>query len=137
MNMLRYVLALALVMHGLGHVMGFIAAWTPTIEVGFSDAPSILWSGATVASAAGKAFGLLWLVALVGSVGAGLGLLFGHEWWRVLAVASALISLAAIVPWWNTVPAGARFGGVLFDLVIIALLLFPWGERITESLHLP
>jgi uncharacterized membrane protein YphA (DoxX/SURF4 family) len=137
MNILRYVLALALIMHGVGHVMGFIAAWTPTIEVGFSSAPSILWSGATVESAVGKAFGLLWLVACVGSVGAGFGLLFGHEWWRALAVASAFISLAAIVPWWNTVPAGARFGGVVFDLVIIALLLFPWSQRITTTFQLP
>jgi hypothetical protein len=137
MNMLRYLLALVLIMHGIGHVMGFTAAWMPSIEVGFTDAPSILWSGATVESAVGKTFGLLWLVALIASVGAGFGLLFGYEWWRALAIASAFISLIAIVPWLNTVPSGARFGAVLVDLLILLVLLFPWSEQLARTLHLP
>jgi hypothetical protein len=137
MNMLHYLLAFVLIMHGLGHAMGFIAAWTPGVDVGFTGAPSILWSGAMVESAVGKAFGLLWLVALIASVGAGYGLLFGHEWWRALAIASAFISLAAIIPWLNSVPPGAKFGGVLVDLLILVVLLLPWGEHITRMVHLP
>jgi uncharacterized membrane protein YphA (DoxX/SURF4 family) len=137
MNIVRYFLALVLIMHGIGHVMGFLAAWTPSIEVGFSTAPSIFWSGVTVESVVGKAFGLLWLVAMVASVGAGFGLLFGHEWWRALAVASAFISLAAIVPWLNTVPAGARIGAIVVDLLIIVILFLPWGDQITQALQLP
>jgi uncharacterized membrane protein YphA (DoxX/SURF4 family) len=137
MNMLRYLLALVLIMHGIGHVMGFTAAWAPNIEVGFTGVPSILWSEATVESTVGKVFGLRWLVALVASVGAGLSLLFGYEWWRALAIASAFISLAAIVPWLNTVPSGARFGALLVDLLILLVLLFPWSEQLIRTLHLP
>jgi hypothetical protein len=124
-------------MHGIGHTMGFIAAWMPTIQVGFSSAPSLLSSSMTVQSTAGKVFGLLWLVAMGSSVGAGYGLLFGHEWWRGLAIASAILSLVVIVPWLNTVPPGARFGAVIFDLLILLVLLFPWSEQLSRTLHLP
>jgi hypothetical protein len=135
--MLRYILATLLILHGLGHVMGFVAAWVPSADMGFTGAPSILWSEATVEGTVGKAFGVLWLVALVASVGAGYGLIFGYAWWRTLAIASALISLAAIVPWLNSVPPGAKFGGVLVDLLLLVILLVPWGEPLSGMLHLP
>jgi hypothetical protein len=131
--MLRTLVALVLIMHGLAHAMGFLESWT-RINVGFRDAPWVL-GGATVESAVGKAFGLLWLVAMAGWVGAGLGLLLHQEWWVPLAIASAVVSLVTILPWWNTVVDGARFGGTLVDAGMLALLLLPWYEQFQRALQ--
>jgi hypothetical protein len=58
-----------------------------------------------------------------------------QDWWRSLVVAAAFISLVAILPWWNTVTAGARTGAVLTDIVIIAALLPAWGDQIARSIQ--
>jgi hypothetical protein len=47
---------------------------------------------------------ILFAMALTGFLGAALGLLawgVPHEWWRTLAVVSAVVSLAAVVLYWN------------------------------------
>lgn len=95
--LLRYIIAMVLIGHGIGHVMGFLEAWT-TVSVGFSNQPWLLSSGITIDSPVGRAFGLLWLVAMIGFVGAGLGLLFHQAWWQPLAIAAAVISLVVILP---------------------------------------
>ena len=46
----------------------------------------------------------LFAAALIGFLGAALGLMgwgVPHDWWRTLAVVSAVISLAAVVLYWN------------------------------------
>ncbi len=132
--MLRVLVIGLLLMHGAGHIMGFLAAWTP-VPVGFSDRPWIFSEGVTMASPVGRAFSLLWLVAMVATVGAGLGLVFQQEWWKPLAVASAAVSLVAFIPWWNAAPSGSVWGAVLVDLLLIAALAFPWGEQVARALE--
>jgi hypothetical protein len=48
-------------------------------------------------------------------------------------MAGAVVSLLAIVPWWNTVVPGAK-AGALLDLVILAALLSPCKEQIVQAL---
>jgi hypothetical protein len=74
-----------------------------------------------------------WLVAGLGLVGAGLGLLFGQAWWSVLTAAAAVVSLVAILPWLRVVPPGA-WGGVFLDLLVISTLLSPWADKIVVAL---
>jgi hypothetical protein len=131
--MLMYVIALALIMHGLAHAAGFAASWSAN-SAGFSSRPSILPSGIVLHSPVGRAFGLLWLVAMVGLVGAGLGLVFHQPWWPALAIAAAVISLVAIVPWWNTVPPGAKVGAA-FDVLLVLALALPWNAPVIELLR--
>jgi hypothetical protein len=128
--MLRYVFAALLIGHGLAHMSGFIAAWTRNAS-GYSDSPWIFSDTVALQSSIGRAFGLLWLLALVGFVGAGLSLFSGQDWWPILAVSAAGISLAVIVPWWNTVPPGAWFGAA-FDVLIMFTLLLPIGDQILD-----
>lgn len=130
--MLTYVIALALIMHGLAQAAGFAASWT-THSAGFSARRAILPGGITLHSPVGRAFGLLWLVAMLGLVGGGLGLVFGQVWWPTLTLGGAVISLVAIVPWWNTVPPGAKVGAA-FDLLLIVILALPWNAQVIELL---
>jgi hypothetical protein len=129
--MLRFLIAAPFILHGLAHLSGFLRAWT-TAQVGFSDRPWLLSSGITLRSPLGRAFGLLWLIAMMALLGTGFGVLFRQAWWPLLAIVASVISLTVIAPWWNTVPPGARFGA-LFDLVVILVLLTPWKDRIVEA----
>lgn len=132
-NLVRIGIIAVLILHGIGHIMGFLESWT-SIPAGFTDAPWILSNAVTIESTVGRVWGIIWLVAGAAFVVAGVGLINHQDWWRTLVIAAAFISLIAIVPWFNTVPAGAKFGAVLVDLVVIFGLLPPWGEQVMRSI---
>lgn len=121
--MYRIIFAIPMIVHGLAHISGFLAAWT-SIDVGYSDRPWLFSTNVNLDSPIGRIFGVLWLVAAVGLAGSGLGLLLRQEWWPTVAVLAAGISLVVIVPWGQTVPPGARVGAG-FDLLIIIALQTP------------
>lgn len=131
--MVRMVMVILLLAHGVGHVMGFLDAWT-TVPVGFSDTPWFLGGDTVMDSAVGRAFGLLWLVVMLAFVAAGLGLAARQPWWPSLVVAAAVLSLAVILPWWSTVAPGARVGATLVDLGLIVLLTLPVNQFIEDAL---
>lgn len=121
--MIRLVLAVPLIGHGLAHISGFIASWTNN-DAGYGRRPWIFSSGVGLQSPLGRLFGLLWLAAAAALVAAGVGLAVEAAWWQTLAVVGALLSLVVILTWWNTVPSGAKIGAA-FDLLILMLLLTP------------
>ena len=130
--MWKYILVFVIFMHGMAHISGFIASWSK-LDTGYTDKPWIFPGNFSLHSAVGKAWGLLWILAMLGLVGTSLGIIFSQNWWPSLAMAAAVISLVAIFPWWQSVPAGAK-AGALFDILIIVVLLSPWGERIKNFL---
>ena len=130
--MWKWIAAFPLFMHGMAHLSGFVASWAKQ-DASYTDKPWIFPGGFTLHSAVGKAWGCLWLVTAIGLVSSAFGLLFAREWWPRLTLIASTLSLVAIVPWWCTVPAGAK-AGVFFDLIIIAILLSTWGERIIQAL---
>jgi hypothetical protein len=135
---MKYAVAFLFIIHGLAHVTGILGAWASG-EQGFQDEAWIFSRGITARSVVGQAWSLLWLVALIGFVGAGIGLLLGSgaestPWWPTLAIAAAAVSLAAIVPWVRVVPPGA-WAGALLDLIILVALLPPWSDQIVAALR--
>lgn len=116
--MAQTLFALALIFHGVGHVMGFLASWT-SIPQGFTDKAWVFSHGITIKSHIGRAFGLLWLAAMACSIGAGIALILDTNGWDILAVWGAVFSLVVMLPWWNTITSGARNWGSLFNLVIL------------------
>jgi len=132
LTMLKVLFAILLIMHGLAHMTGPRGFWSSGSQA-FAEKAWLFSKGVTPHSAVGWAFGLVWLVAVAGFVGAGLGLLFGQDWWPTLAVAAAVVSLVAIIPWVRVVPPGA-WAGACFDLVILVALLLPWGSQLVKAL---
>jgi hypothetical protein len=135
---MKYAVAFLLIMHGLAHVTGILGAWASG-EQGFQDEAWILSRGITARSMVGQVWSLLWLVALIGFVGAGIGILLGSgaastPWWPALTTTAAAVSLAAIVPWLRVVPPGA-WAGALLDLVILVALLPPWSDQVVAALR--
>ena len=131
--LLRYFFVVALAMHGLAHITGFIASWT-SLPAGYPEKPWVLSSSVTLQSPIGRVFGALWLVASVTLVGAAVGLVRRSEWWPGLAMAGATLSLLVILPWWNTVPPGAKIGAA-FDVLVMLALLLPLREQIMGAMR--
>ena len=121
--MLRFVIAIPMLAHGLAHLSGVLASWTSTVE-GFRDEPWLFFSATRLSDPLGRVFGLFWLAAMAVLVASGLGVVLRQPWWPTMALIGTALSLAAIVPWWRAVPLGAKLGAA-FDLILLALLLSP------------
>lgn len=133
--MWRYIVAVVLLAHGIGHIMPFMAAWTPKIsKVGFSDASWIFSGGVGVESPIGQAFALLGMVALIGFITGALGLVAYQTWWPTITVMAAAISIVTIVPWFNAWPTGNMIGALLVDVAVLVALLPPWGQQLVHAL---
>jgi hypothetical protein len=126
--MLRLILAVPLIAHGLAHISGFMASWTDN-DAGYGRGPWIFSSGIGLQSPVGRLFGLLWLAAAAALVGSGIGFALDTAWWQTAAAVGAVLSLVVILPWWNTVPSGAKIGAA-FDVLILILLLTPLKDAI-------
>ena len=131
--MIKWLVALALFMHGVGHIAFFFAAFTP-IDMQYTPQPWIFPGDVLITSPIGKAFALLWLIAMIGFIAAALGLVSGQPWWATTAVAASVISLVVIIPWWNTIDATTRTWALLADVVVIVAFAFPWRTRVIEAL---
>lgn len=73
---------------------------------------------------------MLWVAAMIGFVGAGLGLLgtvVPKELWRSLAVIAAVISLVALALFPNAFPALLnKMGAIIIDVAVLATLCVHW-----------
>ncbi len=132
MTIFTILICAALVIHGLAHLSGVLAAWDSR-GVGFNENPWIISPNVNLHDPAGRLFGFAWLFATLTLVASGFDPLYKLGLWPWLPVAGAGFSLVAIVPWWKTVPLGAKAGAV-FDLLILVLLLPPWRERVIAML---
>jgi hypothetical protein len=131
--MIRWLIAIAMLMHGVGHITFFLQAFTGS-PMGFSTAPWLLPDGFTVDSPVGKAFALLWLLAMLGFMAAAVGLVTRQEWWPALAVAAAVVSLVVLIPWWNVVVPSSRVWVLLADVVVIVAFGLPWKDQVINAL---
>jgi hypothetical protein len=108
-HMLHLLFAVMLLLHGLGHTLGFWVAVPP-------------W------------FALLWLLPGIGFLAGAWGYWQGEEWWPAIVGLSALGSLVIL-----TFPTGvlrlAPFRSALaFDLLMIALTTLPWTRQLLAGL---
>jgi hypothetical protein len=121
--MLRYLIAMALFAHGIGHLLFLTNSWG--IWKGGDEGRSWLFSGILGAGQIVEGiFVLLWLISLVGFVAVSWGYLAHQGWWLQLALVSAAISLAMIVLWWGGLVVGSAFFALVFDQAVIAVVLW-------------
>jgi hypothetical protein len=129
---LKIVVAVVLVAHGLGHVMAPQSAFVPPGAFP-STANSLVGSGLTIASPAGKALSLLWLIPLAGFLIGTYGLWTAQEWWRPVLATSAIVSIVAVLPWWNVMPTFSYLGALAVDLVVLIGVFTPWGTELARA----
>jgi hypothetical protein len=116
-KVLLYVVAGIIGVHGLIHLMGFVAYW-PLAAVAELPYKTAVAGGAWDVGAVGmKIFGVLWLIVALGFVAAVGGFFFGLSWWRPLLVGTSLVSTAIIALDWA--PA---FRGAYVNVAIVILV---------------
>ena len=138
-TILRIVVAVILFGHGIGHVVGLMGSWTEWRifpELPFNESPWIFSGDIFMQSAVGRAFGILWLIAMAGFFAAAFGLITGQSWWTTIAVIASFASLLTVIPWWNTITPVimSKWSAVLVDIVIIVALLGPWKDELLARL---
>lgn len=131
---LRIVIAVALLLHGLGHG-GALAAlpWIarkPGTDTGGWLAPRS-WLFPSLSSDAASAVAcVFWVLSLLGFVAAALafwGVLVPSEAWRALAVVSAIVSFVGIVLFFGTWPTFNTLAALGMNVaVLVALLALHW-----------
>jgi hypothetical protein len=109
-TVVRAIIAFVFAFHGVGHAMGIIPALgivnVEGLSQGFKNWSSRSW---LLTNLLGEPVSrivciVLYGAALIGFIGAALALLgwlVPHDWWRTLAVVSSVISLAALLLFWD------------------------------------
>ena len=116
--MLHTIIAIILILHGLIHLIGFVVNWKlVTIE----DIPyknSIVAGKIRVGGVGIRVIGVLWLLAAIGFVVAGIGLFVMAPWWLTLTFWMSLFSLALCIAGWPE----AQFGAYTNMIILVYLL---------------
>ncbi len=106
-----YLVAGFLIVHGIGHVGGpwlFVKSWlSPELSHG-------AWKWL---------FTAVWFVAMIGFIGAGIGVLQHQAWWRTAAIGASVVSLIASVLYIQGPPFNAAAADVI---ILVALLIARW-----------
>ncbi len=126
--MLRYVIALVLVAHGIGHSIGIMQSLRiATINPDWNGDSWLItgFAGSSVTQAVGV---LVWTAALVGFVLAAAVVVgwLPETWWAPLAVGSSLLSLAGLLAFPVAFPMTSTLGALVVDMVVLAAVL--WAD---------
>jgi hypothetical protein len=120
---IKNLLAIFLVLHGLIHLIGFVVPWKIIQTSEFPYTTTVLARKVALGAIGVRLVGLLWLLAAVLYVIAGYGLWTLAPWWQGYTLGVTAFSLVLCVIGWPE----AQFGFYI-DVVLLALLLF--GGRI-------
>jgi hypothetical protein len=116
--MIRVILALFLILHGLVHLLWFIVPWHLMTVEGLPYSTKIVAGRLDIGDSGIRFVGLLWALATLAFIVAGVGLLFSTSWWFVITVGATLFSLCLSVLAWPD----SRWSA-LIDILILAILL--------------
>jgi hypothetical protein len=133
---LRFIVAIVIIGHGIGHVVGFLGSWTKSQlglpDYAFNQSPWLLPGDIPMQSTIGKVFGVIWLVSMGAFLAAAIGLLAKQSWWPTVTVIASILSLIVVVPWWNSFTPGimSKRSAVVVDIIVLVALLSPWKDEI-------
>ena len=126
--MLNFIFGVFLLLHGLVHLLYFGQSWRL-----FELRPGMIWPDGSWAFS--KLFGdqatrilasIFCLLAAIGFVAGGLGLLLNQPWSRSVVLASAVFSTLIFILFWNResqTPGAKGAIGILINLTILVILL--------------
>jgi hypothetical protein len=124
--MLKIVVGLVLLAHGIGHSMGLLQIFkVATVNPQWHGDSWILTgvAGSTATQAVGA---ILWTIAIVGFAAVA-GVVVGWlpaAWWPPLAVVSAVVSLIGVAFFPIAFPLVSTIGAVAVDIVVLAAVLW-------------
>lgn len=131
--MVRILFGIFMILHGLVHLLYFGQS-TRRFEL----QPGMVWpDGSWVLSrfmgtdAVRNLGGILLILAAIGLVAGGIGILLGQGWWRNVTIGSAVFSAVTFLLLWDGVAKALPDKGgvaILINLaILLALLVFKWS----------
>lgn len=117
--MIRMILTIVLIVHGLVHLIGFVVPWRLVTLADFEYTTTVLAGRVDIGAAGIRVFGLLWLLATVGYVVAGMGVFTVQPWWQTLTLGVTLLSLVICI-----LGLPETVFGVLINLAILGYLFY-------------
>lgn len=125
LRIIQIILAAAVAIHGLIHMLGFAAYW-PLAKIAELPYKTSLLGGRLELGAGGmRLYSLLWLLPALGFLVAGIALAARWPFWAPLMLASVLLSIVLCILDW-----GAAFRGAWIDVAILLILGVVFGLRI-------
>ena len=126
--MVRIVIALVLMAHGIGHSIGIMQSLRiATINPDWNGDSWLItgFAGTSVTQAVGV---VVWTGALVGFLLAAAVVVgwLPETWWAPLAVGSSLLSLAGLLLFPVAFPTTSTLGALVVDLAVLAAVL--WAD---------
>jgi hypothetical protein len=120
--MWRYLLGLAMLMHGAGHILFVANAWGYWKEHGGRAYLfcTILHAGSVVEGAAG----MFWLLPLILFVATAQGIISHASWWIGLALKTAVVSIAMLILYWGGLSITSMYAALAFNGALIVGLLW-------------
>jgi hypothetical protein len=124
--MLKVLIALVLLAHGIGHSMGLLQIFKVATVNPDWHGDSWLLTGAAGTTATQVVGGLLWAAAIVGFTAVAATILgwLPVSWFAPLAVGSALISLVGVALFPIAFPVFSTIGAVAVDLAVVAAVVW-------------
>jgi hypothetical protein len=123
-DLFRILVVIFLAMHGVGHLIWLLAAWTP-LRSGFGEGRWVLPGEVTIRSPLGKLWGLAALLVTVLFVAAAVALLGQSLQWRAIANTGVILSFGVVVPWLRQAPGWTAINAILADLLLMILIALP------------
>jgi hypothetical protein len=131
-DLFRILVVIFVAMHGIGHLIWFLAAWTP-VRSGFGQERWILPGNVTIRSPLGKLWGIVALVVTLLFVAAAVALLSRSLEWRTMANSGVILSFGVVVPWARQAPGWTAINAIVADLVLMILIALPLSVDMVGS----
>lgn len=127
--MFKVLIALVLLAHGIGHSMGLLQIFKVATVNPAWDGDSWLLSGAVGTTFAQIVGGVLWIAAIVGFTALAASVMgwLPADWFRPLAIGSAVVSLAGLVLFPIAFPTFSTIGALIVDVAVLtATIWYGW-----------
>jgi hypothetical protein len=126
--MWRVLFTIAMVFHGIGHVLFLMNAWGY-----WKTAHERAWlfaDGLKLSQTGEGIIGVLWLVPLIGFLIGTWGYVTQQSWWSSPALTAAILSSVMILLWWSSLNPSSAFFALAFNAVLLAVVL--WQQRVFQ-----
>lgn len=140
-TILQIIIAVVLILHGFGHLIGAFPAIRPDLVESFKNPIFRNWTSRswlltdTIGITASQVIcAILFSLTCFGFIGAGVAI-FGktlpHESWRIMAISSAVVSLGTITLFWDAFILffPHKLGAIIINAACLVLLLNEWSSE--------
>ena len=128
--MVKVLIALVLVAHGIGHSMGLLGVFKVATVNPQWNGDSWLLSGLAGTTGAHAIGVVLWTLAIVGFAALAAVVMgwLPQDWWQPLAIGSSVVSLVGLLLFPIAFPLFSTIGALVVDVaVLVGVLWYHWA----------